>query len=392
MDYRTYGVSKRHRAPLLAFIRESLEACGCRILRMSEPDRAPFRISFEAPDGERAGIIAYAFYANNRLTKNRPPDEHRFQVKYGPDDKALHSIWQDPFGIYTTLFFGINPDLGIFVGADPVLHNPTRFFMSIEYKDEHVDQIRKNGWAAWERARKIGKMDEPVEVLVGGVRENFLRYVRFERAALGLDTGHRQLLAEKLGSLRFLERTGIAVATAQPTAAVLHRLSHELQLTQTEILDLIESAPRLKMAVRGWVAEVHLERHLATLPGVAECTRIEEEGRADISVRLDSSERPLLIECKNVLRQRAADGTPRLDFQRTRASKGDHCSRFYKPEDFDVVAACLHPITESWEFRYNLTRRLEPHKSCAGRLSNLVRIDKRWSNDAIKIMHDANAA
>ena len=37
---------------------------------------------------------------------------------------------------------------------------------------------------------------------------------------------------------------------------------------------------------------------------------------------------------------------------RTRASKADPCSRFYSPNDFDVVAACLHAVSERWEFRY----------------------------------------
>jgi len=102
MDYRRFSVSRRQKEPLLVFILSSLESCGCRILRYSGAGEAPFRIGFEAPDGERIGIIAYAFFAHSRVTRNRPADEHRFQVKYGPNTGELHELWQDPFGLYTT--------------------------------------------------------------------------------------------------------------------------------------------------------------------------------------------------------------------------------------------------------------------------------------------------
>lgn len=380
MEYQRYSVSRLKKAPLLNFMREALESGGCRILHSSDPGEAPFRIGFETPNGERMGIVAYAFFANRQPTKNRPEDEHRFQVKYGQDKKNEHELWQDPYEVYTTLFVGIDPVRGIFVAADPVLHNPTRFFISIEYKDAHVREIREAGWATWERVRRGRRGDQPVEILVGGVRESFLRYVRFERAAKGLDPGHRQLLAEKMAHTGVLESSGFAVAQSLPSPAKLHQLSEELQLTHSEILDLIESAPRLKMAVRGWVAEVHLERELKqAIDGVAQCSRIEEDGRPDIEVRFPNTSNTLYIECKNVLRKPLADRTPRLDFQRTRASKGNPCSRYYRPEEFDVVAACLHPLTENWDFRYATTSQLDPHKSCTGRLSNNVRIDERWS-------------
>jgi hypothetical protein len=383
MNYRRYRVNARDRAPLLTFMQQALKRCGCTLLKCSPATEAPFRLSFEAPDGERIGIIAYAFFANSRQTRNRPTDEHRFQLKYGSKDGALHEIWQDPFQLYTTLLVGINPEQGFFVGIDPVLHSPTRFFISIEFKNQHVEAIRSDGWASWERTKQHGGIDEPVEVMVGGTAENFLRYVRFERAAAGLDAGHRALLAEKLAAPF---QTAVSGAndgghrTVPPE--LVHAMTSELCLSETEILDLIESAPRLKMAVRGWVAEVHLQRQLAELPGITECARLEEEGSPDIRIRLADS-RPLLIECKNVLRAKLAGGQIRLDFQRTRGSKKDPCTRFYKPDDFEVVAACLHPCTEQWEFQFAPTGSLDAHKRCAGRLSNLVRLDERWSADPL---------
>lgn len=386
--YETYGVSRRDRGPLVEWMVDALELCGCRILRVGEPDRAPFRLTFETPMGERMGIVAYAFLANSKLTKNRPVDEHRFQIKYGANDGRLHEIWQDPFELYTTLFLGINIEQAFFVAADPIIHSPTRFFISLEFKEEHVHRILKHGWATWQREKRVRGLDEPVEVLVGGRKASFLRLVRFEQAAKGLDPGHRQLLAEKLSREPPLRSTG---ALVPPSVSVPHEIADEFELSQSEILDLISTAPRLKMAVRGWVAETHLGRLLAKVPGVEECVPIESDAGADLRLRYRGST-PIEIECKNVLRQRMADGTMVLDFQRTRASKADPCSRYYRPQDFDLVAACLHSCTEKWEFRYELTRRMDPHQKCAGKLHHRVRIDTRWSADIEEVLDTAGTA
>ncbi len=340
-EYQTYGVSRKDREPLLAFMLNALREEGCRILYSSPPTAAPFRITFETPEGERLGVVAYAFLANSRLTKNRPGDEHRFQLKYGSKDGQLHPLWQDPFGIYTTLLVGINPELGIFVGADPTLHSPTPFFISIEFKQSHIDEIIRRGWFAWERESKRSSK-EPVEVLVGGTSGNFLRFIRFERQALGEDQGHRQLLGEKA----LKAQTGV------------HSLARELELSEREVLDLIGNAMRLKVAVRGWVAEEHLSRQLKKLPEVRSCARLEGDG-PDLKVELYTGS-VLKVECKNVLRAQSREGLVRLDFQRTRAAKSDPCSRYYSPKDFDVIAACLHSVTEKWEFRFALPSKLDP--------------------------------
>jgi hypothetical protein len=364
-EYRTYSVSRRDKEPLLAFMLDALRGEGCRILYSSPPTEAPFRITFETPEGERLGVVAYAFFANSRLTKNRPADEHRFQLKYGSKDHQVHEIWRDPFGIYTTLFLGINPGLGIFVGADPTLHSPTRFFISIEFKQSHIDEIIHRGWFAWEReSRRSSK--EPVEVLVGGTSGNFLRFIRFERQALGEDQGHRQLLADRA----FTSPTGI------------HSLAQEFELSEQEILNLIGDG-RLKVAVRGSVAEEHLYRQIKRLPEVRSCNRLKGDG-PDLQVDLKTGS-VLRVECKNVLRTRSREGLVRLDFQRTRAAKSDPCSRYYSPKDFDVIAACLHSVTEKWEFRFALPRELDPHRKCDGKLSSNVYLDERWSEDPVSI-------
>lgn len=393
MDLPRYPVQARSRAPLVEFMLHGLRQADCRILRYSEPNTAPFQITFEAPDGERQGIVAYAFNANQRDTKNRPDDEHRFQLKYGSEQKEgrqLHELWQDPYELYTTILVGINTEQGFFVGADPVLHSPTRFFISIEYKEWHAQTIRDKGWHAWERAKrdKDGR-EEPTEVLVGGRPEHFLAYVRFERAAKHLSQGHRALLADKFADVTHLSTGPSAPLLPSINQLQVHALAKEFELSTNEILDLIQSAPRLKMAVRGWVAERHLLEQLQQLPDLEECSPLEGEGQPDIRVRPVGAQ-PVLIECKNILREVYADGTYKLDFQRTRASKGDPCSRYYQPEEFDIAAACLHPRTESWEFRYALTREMEKHNTCPGRITNRVRVDDRWAQDPLTVIRQAS--
>jgi hypothetical protein len=173
-------VSPKNREPLIETMEHALKSAGCSVIHRPEANEAPFRFTFETPYGERLGIVAYAFRANTRLTKNRPEDEHRFQMKYGSKVGGWHDLWQDPFGLYTTLLVGINPEQGFFVSADPVLHSPTRLFISIEFKQEHVDEILAAGWHGWERPRRT-RTGDPIEVLVGGKMESFLRLVRFER-------------------------------------------------------------------------------------------------------------------------------------------------------------------------------------------------------------------
>lgn len=249
LAHRTYRVLTRDKEPLLRFILDALHAEGCRVLSHSPPNEAPFQITFETPLGERLGILCYAFFANSKITKNRPSDEHRFQVKYGSDDGKLHQLWQDPFRLYTTLFLGINPEQGFFVAADPLLHEWTRFFISIEFKQQHVNQVLRKGWHWWERDHRASD-DRPVEVLVGGTAQSFLRYVRFEREAFAEDQGHRALLAERIAD----PSSGLLMPAASDARgkflrpARIHTLAQEFELAEDEVLDLIANARRLKMA------------------------------------------------------------------------------------------------------------------------------------------------
>lgn len=171
---------------------------GCRLLYNSPPDRAPFVVTFEAPNGERHGVVAYAFLANKTPTKGRPPDERSFQIKYGSKgdygSENLHPIWQDPMALFTTVFVGIDVEERFFVAADPERHNPTKFFIRLEFKDSHAEEIQRLGWHAWARGRSGAGSSDGAEVLVGGRRERFFDLIIFERQALGLTPPKRLAL------------------------------------------------------------------------------------------------------------------------------------------------------------------------------------------------------
>lgn len=379
--YNQWIVQRSARKPLLDFILRGLELAGCTVIYASDPGYAPFYITFENLVGERHGILVYAFLANSRITKNRPIDEHRFQIKYGGDKAALLPVEQDRSGLVTSLFVGIDLERNLLVGADPIIYDQTRMFISLEFKRAHADAIRANGWHAWERDSVLRRNGDPIQVLVGATQDRLLDFIRFERLARGLDAGHRQLLAEHLFS------------TTTPPPPAPHALTREFNLSESTVLDLIQSTSRLKMAVRGWVAEHHLADYLSNIPGVSECRRLEGDGLPDIELRIGDGPR-ILIECKNVLRQRASDGNARVDFQRTRASKSNPCSRYYQPTDFHILAACLHAVTEKWEYQFIPTHNLPSHPKCPGRLSSNVRVNDQWLSDPLKaisllrILHD----
>lgn len=354
------------------------------------PNLAPFFIAYETPSGTRHGLLAYAFYANAKITKNRPSDEHRFQVKYGGDLKISLDVAIDPHNIVTTIFVGINPEQGYFVAADPLMNNPAPMSRSIEFKQRNIDEVLSSGWATWERDRRPPKtqgrpaydpedLDFRTEVLIGGTQEHLYDLIRLERIARGLDPGERHLAADQLHR---------ELAKAK-TKAPSHQLLEELGLDDQALFDLIDGASRLKMAVRGWVAELHLEQVLQATPGVSECYRLDGEGKPDLSLRWKGAG-PILIECKNALRQTYADGRPKVDFQRTRASKGDPCSRFYRPEDFPILAACLHPVKEVWAFEFALTEKLPRHETCEGRIKSGLAVGAPLFSSSPGVIFDAH--
>jgi hypothetical protein len=369
MTFEHYRVSGKQ--PIVDQLSAGLEGCGIEIISRPDPKVAPFQYKVKLPSGERVELVCYAFLANEYKQGGRPPGEHRFQVKYGSEFKRAHDIFIDPNREVVTLFIGVHLEEKIFVAADPAIHNPTWFSSSVEFNIEDIRRVRRDGWAGWSRARSEGRRRAGKEVvscqteaLIGFTGENMLRYIQFERIATGMDAGERLLLADKMESQE-IDRE------------IDHPLEELYGLSAKEILDVIWRRFRLGVAVRGGVAEYHLARYLRAQPGITAVTDIDEDGRPDFAIVY--RDQPLLVECKNVLRSKSVF---EVDFQKTRAAKNNFCSRYYDPLSFDILAACLHPITEKWEFRFARTSTLSEHKTCHGKLaSRVVVAGANWAPD-----------
>jgi Methylase-associated X1 len=336
--------------------------------------------------GEQLGLVCYAFTANKYRQLGRPADEHRFQIKYGSEFHRYHTLYFDRTGRKTTLMFGVHLEMDLFVAVDPRMHSPTWFSSSVEFKTGDLEEAARTGWHGWERERSDArrKQARPEETLltesvVAFRPEQFARYVEFERLASGLDCGERLVLSDRI------ERALAAGDVDRAVVVEPHALELQLGIPAAEILNVITSQFRLAAAVRGGVAEYHLERYLRGLPDVRKVHHIIEDGKPDFEI--EYRRELFLIECKNVLRHLYAK-RPKVDFQKTRAAKGDPCSRYYKPTQFDVLAACLHPVTQTWEFRFAPTSGLSPHLTCPGRLSPNVPVAETWPSD-LRVLLDA---
>jgi hypothetical protein len=358
------------------FAEAAIRRSGGRVLASSGRDRAPLFLGIEDERGERIGVCAYVFLANRRETRNRPQDEHRLQIRYGDvNDPAWraedHPVGFDPLDVDVTLVIGAHVEADLIIGLDPLVYDPLPLGISVFFKDAEIDEARGTGWHVWERDNISGTRRPDLrtalglETLVALAPERLLDYVRFERTAQALRLEP---------PLRFRAAQD-AAAPQRPSG--LHALEREFSLPGEVILDIIRERPRLGMAVRGGVAERHLHTVLDADPGVAGLKLGQQEGPPDFFVTLADG-RQVTVECKNASPTTYADGTPKVETQKTRASKGDPKSRLYDPAQFDVVAACMYGPWRRWEFRYKRSVALERDRTHPDRLAAIQRIDDTW--------------
>ena len=365
-----------------AFIEEAVERSGGRVLFSGGPSAAPLFLGIEDDRGHRAGVCAYVFLANHVNTRNRPDDEHRLQVRYGDVNDsawraASHPVGFDPLGVDVTIVVGVHPQADLIIGLDPLAYTPLPMGDSVEFKDAEIEDARRSGWHVWERDNISGaRRPTPrtalgVETLVAFCPDRLLDYLRFERTAQALQLDP---------PLRF--RAAVD-HTAAPDAGI-HALEREFSLSAEEILDIIRERPRVGMAVRGGVAERHLFTVLAVDPAVSDLQIGQQEGPPDLFATVRGVG-TIAVECKNASPRLYADGTPKVETQKTRASKGDEKSRLYDPSQFDVVAACMYGPLKRWEFRYKRSEQLVRDRKHDDRIAAIQRIDGSWADT----LHDA---
>jgi hypothetical protein len=141
-----------------------------------------------------------------------------------------------------------------------------------------------------------------------------------------------------------------------------HSLEEKWDTTAWDILTAIERGFRVQADVKGKLAELYLYRRLLGLTDQAAIENLvwqDKDGKPDFV--LTHGGRELRVECKNVRSPRNPKGSrgPRVELQKTRNNKDPlDPTRGYKPEEFDVLGACLFNYTGKWEFLFIATRRL----------------------------------
>lgn len=375
---RRYGEVYRvsGRADLHAFLVQAIEASGGRVLYASDKGRAPVFLGVQLDSDERLGLLIYPFRVTHKAIKNRPPDEVRGQLRYGAEESWLrdHPVGRDIAGVDVTMILGIDLDDGVIIGLDANLWDPLPMGISFYAKEAEIADAKHFGWHVWEKVNRAGtKRSEPrsptnLETVVAFTPDRLIDYARLERRATSLNLDP---------PLRYSAARTMAHHPLTDQPAPRHVLEEQFALTSEQILDIIRGRHRLAVAVRGGVAEHHLEQLLRRDPDVADVARLDIDAMHDFNVTLKDG-RYLRVECKNASPNPFADGTLKVEVQKTRASKGDPASRFYAVDSFDVVAACLFSATGKWEFRYGRTSTLLRHKDYADRLAPIQRIADDW--------------
>ncbi|MEW1642174.1 hypothetical protein [Streptomyces sp. NPDC091219] len=389
--YRTVGRADVRQAILDALA--SVKEAGVRVLFVTPDGTTPIYVGLELFDTYRIGLLLYPFRSNRRTTTNRPGDEHRMQIRYGSEKSwhiLDHSLAKDMAGIETTLVMGVDPDLGHFVGLDHTLYDPLPMGISFEYKQEYVEKALESGWYVYEREnvpgirRGIPRSRTGLETVVVFRPDKILHFIHLERRAqrLQLDSPLRYKLAESLAKVDVADLSEVGGSGG---IVGRHDLEEAFAMSSNHILDLLSSANRLKVAVRGRVAEWHLEQQLRSTKGLASIEPLDLDGQPDFEV-LTTSGVKLRIECKNCSPKLTANGNYRVEVQKTRVSKSDPTSRYYDVSHFQVVAACLFPVTGKWEFRFKRSESLRRHASHDHKIAAMQVVDDSWSPDLLSVL------
>lgn len=370
--YRVQGRSDLH-----TFLLDAVRASGGRVLYASDPHRAPVYLGVQLDSDERIGMLVYPFRVTRNSIKNRPDDEVRGQLRYGAEEswKREHPVGRDVAGVDVTMILGIDLADGVILGLDANIWDPLPMGISFYAKDAEIQQAKTSGWHVWEKVNRAGtKRSEPrsptsLETVIAFTPDRLINYARLERRATSLRLDP---------PLRYSAAVTLADKTAVDALPRRHVLEEQFALTSEQILDIIGGRNRLSVAVRGGVAEYHLEHLLETSPDIAAVERLDVDAMHDFNVALPDG-RLMRVECKNASPKTSASGSYKVEVQKTRASKGDPASRFYPVDGFDVVAACLFSPTGRWEFRYGLTSRMARHKDFPDRLAPIQTITNDWA-------------
>lgn len=357
------------RAAIVDVLEDAVVQSGGKVLFSSFRDHrvAPVYLGAQDSNGGRYGMLVYPFTTTKRVTPGRPPDEHRAQIRLGDPTRnreESNEIGRDVAGVDVTLVLAVDPEKGFTVGLDPMIYADLPMGISVYYRDKHVELAEATGWGVWEREKSGGTRRASwagLETLIGFRPDRFLDYVRFEAkaSALGLNPGLRSRLAKSY----------------QVPSSQTHRLENVFGLDSSAILDIIDANFRSGIAVRGGVAERHLERVLNEDQSTSTVTPLDADGQPDFRV-VTAKGQSFTIECKTASGNTYANGDMKVEVQKTRDSGA---GRKYTYDQFDLIAACIFSVTGVWEYRFRWTKDLVPWAEQPDRIQAIQRIDVTWA-------------
>lgn len=179
-----------------------------------------------------------------------------------------------------------------------------------------------------------------------------------------------------------------------------HALESEMRCTSDDILEAVRKGHRAKVDVRGKLAEYFLWQWMSQMARESTDFALvcwnDKDGQPDFDVTWKG--KPLRIECKNV-RSPARDADLRaekpikVELQKTRNSRDGKRTRWYRFNEFDVIAACLFNRTLDWSFAFCATRLLRARADEPGALETMQDVPNPatspWSADIRKALDDA---
>lgn len=163
-----------------------------------------------------------------------------------------------------------------------------------------------------------------------------------------------------------------------------HELEKKYGLTANELLDALNKRFRAKIALKGAVAEVQLEKQIKRLKEEGIISHYEEHDQdayPDFTIKIKKSSNIYKIECKNVrdnkeaYREKGEIIAFKVETQKTRTSNADRSSRYYDFNYFDILAVCLGKKIGDWtRFMFIKAKDLEKHESYPNKLKVMHRV------------------
>lgn len=179
--------------PLLRYLSETLSRSGCEVLHVAGTRKGTFRLSYENPLLQRVGLTGQLF---SLRPHTQDPDGATATIHVAGGPGGSSPCDRERFGLFTPVLLGADPTRNLLVAFDPSRHFPEEEPLRVSIRGEPLRQTLARGWHAWEREEWEVEETGFAETLVGFTGPNLVRYVLFERLAVGLDTGPRQLFAE----------------------------------------------------------------------------------------------------------------------------------------------------------------------------------------------------